>query len=168
MGLLKFFYNKTGRNYYIHVPIGLLIVNWIFQRIFRINSNVPFSVHYTSKIAGYEFMEIPDSSKTSFAVSGGAHIVTHPKAKLIVGENLIFAFNVCIHTINHDLRDRNSYHPKPVKIGNNCWIGSSATILPGVTLGDNVTVGANSVVTKSFPDNVVIGGCPAKIIKYLE
>ena len=54
---------------------------------------------------------------------------------------------------------------KPITIGDNCWIGGSATIVPGVTLGNNVVVAAG--VTKSFGDNVVIGGNPAKIIKEL-
>lgn len=56
---------------------------------------------------------------------------------------------------------------KPVSIGNNCWIGDSVSILPGVTLGDNVIVGANSVVTHNFPTNSVIAGCPAKMIRKL-
>ena len=54
-----------------------------------------------------------------------------------------------------------------VTIGDNCWIGGGVTILPGVTLGDNVVVGAASVVTKSFPSNVVIAGNPAKVIREL-
>lgn len=57
---------------------------------------------------------------------------------------------------------------KPVKIGRNVWIGERACILPGVTLGDNVIVGSNAVVTHSFPDNAVIAGCPAKVIKFLD
>ena len=56
---------------------------------------------------------------------------------------------------------------KPVKIGNNVWIGDNVCIMPGVTLGNNVIVGANAVVTKSFPDNSVIVGVPAKVIKML-
>lgn len=56
---------------------------------------------------------------------------------------------------------------KPVVIGRNVWIGDNVSILPGVTLGDNVIVGANAVVTHSFPENVVIAGCPARIIKEL-
>lgn len=51
------------------------------------------------------------------------------------------------------------------KLGENCWLGDNVKILSGVTLGNNVVVAANSVVTRSFPDNVVIGGIPAKILK---
>lgn len=56
----------------------------------------------------------------------------------------------------------------PVRIGNNVWIGRGATILPGVTVGDNAIIGANSVVTRSVPANCVVGGIPAKVIKYLD
>lgn len=165
MGLGKLIFNTLLKKpYYKSIPFGLLILNFIIQRIFRINSSVPFSVHYTSKITGIENMNLSDSAKTSMAVSGGAYIVAS-EAPISIGTNTIFAFNVCIQTINHDFLDRNIYYAKAVKIGDNCWLGNSVSIMPGVTLGNNVTVGANSVVTKSFPDNVVIGGCPAKIIK---
>lgn len=56
---------------------------------------------------------------------------------------------------------------KPVKIGNQVWIGDNVCIMPGITLGNNVIVGANAVVTHSFPDNCVIAGVPAKVIKTL-
>lgn len=56
---------------------------------------------------------------------------------------------------------------KPVKIGDNVWIGDGVCIMPGVTIGNNVIIGANAVVTHSFPENVVIAGCPAKIIRNL-
>ena len=56
---------------------------------------------------------------------------------------------------------------KGVEIGNNCWIGANSTILDGVKIGDNTVIAAGSVVTKSFPKGVVIGGLPAKIIKNL-
>ncbi|MGT2874994.1 DapH/DapD/GlmU-related protein, partial [Streptococcus gallolyticus subsp. gallolyticus] len=55
-----------------------------------------------------------------------------------------------------------------ITIGDNAWFGGGVTILPGVTLGDNVVVGAGAVVTKSFGDNVVLAGNPAKIIKTLD
>lgn len=55
-----------------------------------------------------------------------------------------------------------------IKIGNNCFIGIGAIVLPGVSLGDNTIVAAGAVVTKSFGENVVIGGNPAKIISTLD
>lgn len=53
----------------------------------------------------------------------------------------------------------------PVKIGDRCWIGANTIILPGVTIGDNVVIGAGSVVTKDIPSNVIAAGSPAKIIR---
>ena len=57
---------------------------------------------------------------------------------------------------------------KPVKIGNDVWIGGNVTILPGVTIGNNVVVAAGAVVTKDVPDNCVVGGVPARVIKAIE
>ncbi len=57
---------------------------------------------------------------------------------------------------------------EPVEIGDLCWIGASAIIMPGVTLGRACVVGANSYVTKSFDDYSVIGGTPAKLIRKLS
>jgi maltose O-acetyltransferase len=55
-----------------------------------------------------------------------------------------------------------------VTIGHQCWIGGRAIVCPGVTIGDNVVIGAGAVVTKDVPSNVVVGGNPAKIIRYLD
>lgn len=90
---------------------------------------------------------------------------------ITIGKNAMLAPGVHIYSATHplDSAERNSGKEfgKPVKIGDNVWIGGRAVIAPGVTLGDNVVVAAGAVVTKSFPDNVVIGGNPAKIIKNL-
>lgn len=87
-------------------------------------------------------------------------------------DNCMFAPNVQLYTATHPLHPvkRNSglEYAKPIKIGNNVWLGGGVIVTPGVTLGDNVVVGAGSVVTKSFPDNVVIAGNPARIIKTVE
>ncbi|WP_275342565.1 chorismate mutase [Enterococcus faecium] len=89
-----------------------------------------------------------------------------------IGDNCMFAPNVQLYTATHPLHPvkRNSglEYAKPIKIGNNVWLGGGVIVTPGVTLGDNVVVGAGSVVTKSFPDNVVIAGNPARIIKTVE
>ncbi|HFD1691111.1 TPA: chorismate mutase [Enterococcus faecium] len=89
-----------------------------------------------------------------------------------IGDNCMFAPNVQLYTATHPLHPvkRNSglEYAKPIKIGNNVWLGGGVIVTPGVTLRDNVVVGAGSVVTKSFPDNVVIAGNPARIIKTVE
>ena len=59
-------------------------------------------------------------------------------------------------------------HAKPIEIGEECWIGTGAIILPGVSIGDGTTVGAGSVVTKSLPSRVVAVGNPARIIRHLD
>lgn len=154
----------------MHLPFGLLCVNFIFQRIFRINGEIKSSVHYTSRIDGFKNLIIHGDARsvlTSMAVSGGCYFTVFEGTKLEIGEGTIWSFNVCIQTGNHDYFDRDKYIIKDIKIGKNCWISHAVTIVAGVEIGDNVIVGANSVVTKSFPNNVVIGGCPAKIIKEL-
>lgn len=168
MGLGSLFFKTIKREYYKDIPIGLLLLNWLVQRVFRVNAEMPYSLSYTSRISGFQHMKIDESSLLSFAVSGGAYIVASSGGSLTIGKNVIFAHNLCIQTINHELIDRKKFKHEAVSIGNNCWLGNSVTILPGVKLGDNVTVGANSVVTKSFPSNVVLAGVPAKIIKTLE
>ncbi|MGX7174184.1 chorismate mutase [Enterococcus ratti] len=89
-----------------------------------------------------------------------------------IGDNCLFAPNVQLYTATHPLHPvkRNSglEYAKPIKIGNNVWLGGGVIVTPGVTLGDNVVVGAGSVVTTSFPKNVVIAGNPARIIKRID
>lgn len=91
---------------------------------------------------------------------------------ITIGKNALLAPHVKIYTASHPLnvKMRTSWigTGKAVKIGDNCWIGGDAVIVPGVTLGNNVIVGAGAVVTKSFGDNVVIAGNPARIIHQLD
>lgn len=168
MGLGKLWFKLIRREEYISAPLGLLVVNFIFQRIFGINRSVNCSVHFTSRIVGWKFMKMDKSLRLSLAVSSGAYLVACEDGEITIGKDTIFASHICIQSVNHGLVDRKKFSAKPVTIGCNCWIGNSVTILAGVTLGDNVTVGANAVVTKSFPSNVVIAGNPARIIKYIE
>jgi len=84
-----------------------------------------------------------------------------------IGDGTIFAPGVKIISANHDPQDLSQWKlDRPIKIGKNCWIGANAVILPGVELGDNVIVGAGAVVTNSFPDNVIVAGNPATIVKH--
>ena len=87
-----------------------------------------------------------------------------------IGNGVLIGHNVTLATLNHDERPefRQNIHPKPIKIGDNVWIGSNATILQGVTIGNGAIIGANAVVTKDVPDNCVVAGVPAKKIKDLD
>ena len=65
---------------------------------------------------------------------------------------------------NKELEEEREY-AKPIKVGNNVWIGGNVVVLPGVTIGDNVVIGAGSIVTKDIPSNSVAVGNPCKVIK---
>jgi acetyltransferase-like isoleucine patch superfamily enzyme len=165
LGIFNNICKLIKKEYLAPVGINQLFLNFLFQRIFRVNSNVKTSVHFTSKIDGYKNINTSNDVLFNFAVSGGCYFDIREGTILEIGEGTIWAWNCCIQTSNHGLLNRQEYKLSSIKIGKNCWLGNSVTILPGVELGDNVTIGANSVVTNSFPSNVVIAGCPAKIIK---
>ncbi len=86
---------------------------------------------------------------------------------ITVGDGTLIGHNAVFATINHDLEEekRGSMYPSPINIGKNVWIGSNATILPGVTIGDNAVIAAGAVVTKNVAANTVVGGVPAREIR---
>ena len=81
----------------------------------------------------------------------------------------MFGPNVTVATAGHPilprLRQEGYQYNAPVHIGKNCWLGAGVIIVPGITIGDNVVVGAGSVVTKDLPSNVVAVGNPCKILR---
>ena len=77
----------------------------------------------------------------------------------------MIAANAQLISNNHDLQDHALLICKPVHICRNAWIGAGATILPGVTVGENAVVAAGAVVTKDVAPNTIVGGNPAKFIK---
>lgn len=112
-----------------------------------------------------------------------------PSSKIVIGENTFFNNSVSIvsessieigkdvlmgykcsiadsnfHELNPNFRQKTDANPQPVFIEDNVFLGNEVTVLKGVRIGKNTVVAARSVVTKSFPENVIIGGCPAKII----
>lgn len=86
---------------------------------------------------------------------------------ITIGDNAFIGPQVCLITENHGLTPqmRRTLISKPIVLKNNVWIGAGATVLPGVTIGENSVVGAGAVVTKDVPANTVVAGNPARIIK---
>lgn len=88
---------------------------------------------------------------------------------IYVGDYTMFGPNVTVATAGHpilpELRQQGYQYNASVHIGRNCWIGAGVVIVPGVTIGDNVVVGAGSIVTKDLPDNVVAVGNPCKVLR---
>lgn len=93
-------------------------------------------------------------------------------APVHIGDYCMIGPNTLITTVGHPLspsrRRAKMAYGKPVTIGDDVWIGGNVTILPGVTIGSNVVIAAGAVVSKDVPDNCVVGGVPAKIIKRIE
>ncbi len=84
-----------------------------------------------------------------------------------IGDGCQIGHQVVFATLNHaiDPEKRKSVVPAPIVLGRNVWIGSNATILQGVTIGDNAIVAAGAVVTKNVEANQIVGGVPARLIR---
>ncbi|NCC00168.1 MAG: sugar O-acetyltransferase [Clostridia bacterium] len=93
-------------------------------------------------------------------------------APVHIGDYVMIGPNTLVTTVNHPLspmgRRKHLGVAKTVIIGNDVWIGGNVTVLPGVTIGNNVVVAAGAVITKDVPDNCVVGGVPAKVIRAIE
>lgn len=88
-----------------------------------------------------------------------------------INKNTIIGERFTIHSDNHEFSDRSilirhqGVKKLPVEIGENCWIGSNVTVLGGVRIGNGCVIGAGTIVTKNIPDNSVVVGNPARILK---
>ena len=142
--------------------LSIVLRSFIIQKILRINSHVPWPVHPTSKIIAPE--KIERGTRTP-GLAMGCHI--DGRNGIIFGENVWIGPHVCIISQNHDTANYRRFIKQPsIIISDNCWIGASAIILPGVHLANHTIVAAGAVVTKSFSDeNCIVVGNPAKVKK---
>lgn len=99
------------------------------------------------------------------------HWTVLDEAPVVIGDNAFIGPNVSFYTACHSTNpvERNTRREwaKPITIGDNCWIGGSVTVLPGVRIGNNCTIGAGSVVVHYIPDNSIAVGNPCEVIKTL-
>lgn len=86
---------------------------------------------------------------------------------VVIGDDCLIGHNAVFATLNHDIDParRADMHPARIVLGRNVWLGSNVTVLPGVSIGDNAVVAAASVVTKDVPENSVVVGSPARVVR---
>jgi acetyltransferase-like isoleucine patch superfamily enzyme len=160
---LKIFLPKIYQTRGTAAPI--MVKTFLMQKILGINRQAYWPMHFSSVVSGVKNIKIgigtaPGLSPGCYIQGGGA---------IYIGDYTIIAPNVGIISANHDIHDLTMHHRGVIRIGDYCWLGMNAVVLPNVTLGDFTVVGAGAVVTKSFPDGYcVLAGNPAKIIKKLE
>lgn len=151
------------------------------QDLFRFNNSMPYTPEYDKRMRTV-FPYMGEGSRVMTPLSGvrlhevkiGRNVIVMNGCLMMAAGGIIIedetqiAANVQLISNNHDLEDRNVITCKPVHICKKVWVGAGATILPGVTVGENSVIGAGSVVTKDVPPNTIVAGNPAKIIKHIN
>lgn len=148
------------------LSFGFYAADFLFRRLLRQNSGVPYAIHHTSTI--HNPAKLHRGAGTWPGDSPGNYI--NANNGIYVGDFTNLGPNVGLLSSNHNLVDNDAVETAPpIRIGAFCWLGMGAVVLPGVQLGDFTIVGANAVVTKSFAEGYcVIAGNPARIIRQLN
>lgn len=158
----------------------LALANEQAQLVFRFNHTMPGTGEYQQLMHAI-FPEMGEGSRVSAPLSGvrfhnvsiGRNVIVMPGCLMMsaggitIEDGAMIAANVQLISNNHDLYERQVITCRHVHIGKNAWIGAGATILPGVTIGDNAVVGAASVVTRDVAPDTIVAGNPARVIKHI-
>lgn len=158
----------------------LALANEQAQMIFRFNNTMPGTAEYAELMHNI-FPTMGENSRVGTPLTAvrphmvkiGRNVIVMPGCLMMaaggitIEDGAMIAANVQLISNNHDLYERQIITCKPIHIGKNAWIGAGATILPGVTVGDNAVVGAASVVTKDVAPDTIVAGNPAKLIKVI-
>jgi acetyltransferase-like isoleucine patch superfamily enzyme len=160
--IINFFYPQYYRPKYKYQKYYKLFFHFIIpQKLFRLNPKVNWPVHFTSKVIDSQnikkgiLCDPGDNMNNYIQATNGIHF----------GSNIELGPGVKIISSNHNINNfRNHIECKPIKIGNNVWIGANSVILPSVEIGDNVIIGAGSIVVKNIPTNSIAVGNPCKVI----
>ena len=93
-------------------------------------------------------------------------------AKITVGNNVFIGpfcgFYTATHPLDYTTRNQGLEKALPITIGDNCWFGANVSVMPGVTIGSGCVIAAGSFVTKAVPDNSMVAGVPAKVMKKIQ
>lgn len=145
---------------------------WCYRGIFHLlkwrRRGIKFPVGKNTRISNGRNLEFDNSSLNVFQQPGC--YFQNEDGNITIGKDVHIAANVGVITANHNPQNPDEHLPaKDVVIGDHCWIGMNAMILPGVHLGEYTTVGAGAVVTHSFEEgHCIVAGNPAKVIRKFE
>ena len=156
--VVRFCYGDIGFLDYRRVFTEYLFL----QKVLRINGKVPWPVHPTSRIVGWE--RIKKGENCFPGVQLGNYIQANNG--IVFGDNVRIGPNVGIISSNHDAGDFAEHtHERPLTIGSHVWIGMNVVVLPGVCIGDNSIIGAGSVVVQDIPANSLAVGNPCRVVR---
>jgi acetyltransferase-like isoleucine patch superfamily enzyme len=160
--ILPFFKNLKKRDLLSKQARRQYFLYRFFRCFFSLNAEAPFAINFTSIVLKPENIQLGRMVEKSMLLSGNCYFQAINGIR--IGDDTIIAPGVKMISSNHDSVNLNSHQTaKPIVIGNKCWIGANAVILPGVCLGDHTIVAAGAIVTKSFPDGgQVLKGVPAQ------
>jgi hypothetical protein len=142
------------------------VIRYAFmQRILRINSHVPWPVHWSSAVIAPDKIVLKDRRPYPGYMPGQYIQAVNG---IEFGSNVRLGPGVKIISASHDINDFAKHSPaRPIRIGDNCWLSTNVVVLPGVQLGNHVVAAAGAVVTKDVADNRLVAGVPAVVIKEL-
>jgi acetyltransferase-like isoleucine patch superfamily enzyme len=142
--------------------------DFLWQKVFGFNRHVPWPVSPFCTIGNFNNIIFDNEDLQIFHTPGTYFQAID--ANIIIGKGTWIAPNVGLITTNHDISDPDRHTKgKQIVLGEKCWIGMNAVIMPGVILGPHTVVGAGAIVTKSFEKGYcVIAGVPAKLINSIE
>ena len=154
----------------------------VAQLVFKLNHTMPRTEEYNSILRDLFGENLGEGSFVASPIQGAcfdrikigknvfinSNLLAMARGGITIEDGAQIAANVQLLTNNHDPYERQILLCKPILIKKGAWIGTGATIMPGVCIGEHAIVGAAAVVTKDVPDCAVVVGNPAKIIKTLD
>lgn len=144
------------------VPGRRLAAMGLMQKVLGFNRRVPWPVHFTSRVVRWENIRLGNRVWPGFSM--GCYIQATNGIRF--GNNVRIGPNAGIISANHAADDYDQVEQAdPITVGSDVWIGMGAVILPGVKVGDNVVIGANSVVTADVPSDSIAAGSPCRVIR---
>ena len=173
----------AGKLYYSPEPTLVKLRNRAKELCYQYNITAPSQQAQRDEILNQlidcptkdAYIELPTRMDIGSHIHVGKHFYANYDCFFLddglirIGDNVMLGPRVSLYTAGHPIdaaiRNEDLEYGRPITIGSDVWIGGNAVILPGVTIGSNVVIGAGSIVTKDIPDDVIVAGNPARILR---